>query len=133
LEKGTKWKTLSDVDLVAVASVDDRDNPENIEVYLFPAADVRKRFNAAYKARTKEGLKVKDKFGMWLKLDKRDRDTSRSVGTGVLNRRCRRVQNIGYSVAAFIGNFAVPEFTPLTMVIICADNLPTLVMHCCAS
>jgi hypothetical protein len=44
-----QWKTLSDVDLVAVASVDDRDNPENIEVYLFPAADVRKAIEAAYK------------------------------------------------------------------------------------
>ena len=77
MEKGTKWKTLSDVDLVAVASVDDRDNPENIEVYLFPAADVRKRFNAAYKARTKGGLKVKDKFHYGKEGRIRDSDTRR--------------------------------------------------------
>src|SRR5687768_16634384 len=48
LKQGTKWKTLDDVDLVAVSSVDTKENPKNVEVYIFPAAEVQKRFNAAY-------------------------------------------------------------------------------------
>jgi hypothetical protein len=43
------------------------------------------------------------------------------------------VEIVGYSVVAFIGNSAVPEFMLLTIVLIGADNLPTRVMHCCAS
>jgi hypothetical protein len=43
------------------------------------------------------------------------------------------VEIVGYSVVAFIGNSGVPEFSPLTILIIGADNLPTLVGHCCAS
>ena len=46
LEGGTKWKTLDDVEMVAVATVDSKDAPEKVEVYLFPADDVRQRFNA---------------------------------------------------------------------------------------
>src|SRR3954466_243062 len=53
LEKGTKWKTLDDVSLVLVATVDSKENPQSIEVYIFPADDVRERFNASYAARVK--------------------------------------------------------------------------------
>ena len=44
LEKGTKWKTLDDVDIVVVAAVDDPDDPRQVEVYRFDAEEVRKRF-----------------------------------------------------------------------------------------
>ena len=54
LEGGTKWKTLDDVDTVIVATVDSKEEPENIEVYIFPSDDVRKRFDAAYAARQKK-------------------------------------------------------------------------------
>ena len=44
LQKGTKWKTLDDVDIVVVAAVDDRDDPRNVEVYRFDAEEIRRRF-----------------------------------------------------------------------------------------
>src|SRR5690242_18103236 len=33
LDKGTRWKTLDDVDLVLVSAVDNRENPQNVDVY----------------------------------------------------------------------------------------------------
>lgn len=70
LERGSKWKTLSDVAEVFVATVDEKDDPKQIEVYEFPAAEVQKRFDRAYAARVKEGHKLIDDFGMWVCLDK---------------------------------------------------------------
>lgn len=84
LERGTKWKTLDDVELVAVAAVDSKDAPENIVVYLFPAADLRQRFHASYAARVKDGQSIKDNFGMWVELDRDDRGIPASVGTGII-------------------------------------------------
>jgi hypothetical protein len=86
LEGGTKWKTLDDVDLVVVATVDSKDGPEKVEVYLFPADDVRQRFNAHYAARLNEGQSIKDNFGMWVGLDRDDRGIAASVGTGILEK-----------------------------------------------
>jgi hypothetical protein len=83
LKRGTKWKTLDDVDVVIVAAVNDRDDPRNVEVYLFDAAEVRRRFHANYVARTNAGLVVQDNFGMWVNLDKDDRQLPASVGAGL--------------------------------------------------
>ncbi len=80
---GSKWKTLDDVDLVAVAAVDDRDEPKAIEVYIFEAAEVRSRFVAAHAARTKAGFVVRDDFGMWVNLDEDHRRLPASVGSGL--------------------------------------------------
>lgn len=85
LHGGAKWKTLDDVQTVIVAAVDSKDDPENVEVYIFPADEVRKRFNAAYAARNKEGLTIKDNFGMWVSLDRDDRGLAASVGSGILD------------------------------------------------
>ncbi|MER8800173.1 hypothetical protein [Mesorhizobium sp. M0998] len=85
LKGGTKWKTLDDVETVIVATVDSKDDPENVEVYIFPADDVRKRFNAHYAARSKEGQTIKDNFGMWVGLDRDNRGIAASVGTGILD------------------------------------------------
>jgi hypothetical protein len=83
LNGGSKWKTLDDVDLVAVAAVDSKEAPRNIEVYLFPARDVRQRFDAAYRARRKADQVVRDDFGMWVGLDKDSRGVPASVGSGI--------------------------------------------------
>ena len=83
LEEGKKWKTLDDVDIVVVATVDDRDAPRDIEVYRFDASEVRKRFDASYAARTQARHIVKDNFGMWVNLDAEDRDVPTSVGAGL--------------------------------------------------
>lgn len=84
LENGKKWKTLDDVDVVIVASVDNRDEPENVEVYIFPATEVRKRFDAAYAARTGAGQTVRINFGMWVGLDPDVRNIPASVGSGII-------------------------------------------------
>ena len=85
LENGTKWKTLDDVETVIVATVDSKQDPENIEVYIFPAEDVRKRFDAAYASRKKDGQTVKDNFGMWVGLDHDDRGIAASIGSGIID------------------------------------------------
>lgn len=85
LEGGAKWKTLDDVDTVIVATVDSKEEPENIEVYIFPADEVRERFDAAYDARQKNGQSVKDNFGMWIGLDLDERGIASSVGSGIIN------------------------------------------------
>ena len=83
LKGGTKWKTLDDVDVVIVAAVDDRDDPQRIEVYRFDAVEVRKRFDESYAARIQAGQTVKDNFGMWVNLDKDDRGLPASVDAGL--------------------------------------------------
>ena len=83
LEQGTKWKTLDDVDIVIVAAVDDRDDPQNVEVYKFDAEEVRKRFDESRAARIGAGQTVRDDFGMWLGLDEDDRDLPASAGAGL--------------------------------------------------
>src|SRR5271169_836389 len=57
-------KTLDDVDEVVVAAVDNPGNPKSVQVYQFGAAEVKARFDAAYAARKKAGLNVKNDFGM---------------------------------------------------------------------
>lgn len=83
LQKGKKWKTLDDVELVLVASVDSKESPEKVEVYMFDADDVRERFNSAYSARIKAGNSVRDNFGMWINLDTDERGLPASVGSGL--------------------------------------------------
>jgi len=87
LKGGAKWKTLDDVDVVIVAAVDKADNPEKVEVYIFEADVVRKHFRAAHLARISAGHRVKDNFGMWLKLDRDDRGLATSVGSGLADQR----------------------------------------------
>jgi hypothetical protein len=83
LKHGKAWKTLDDVEKIVVAAVDDKDDPRKVQVYLFQAPEVRNRFNAAYAARTKAGLVVKDNFGMWINLDDDKRRLPTSVGAGL--------------------------------------------------
>lgn len=83
LKGGRTWKTLSDMDLVLCAAVDDRENPQNVDVYLFPADEVRKRFDASYAARADDGQVLRDGYGMWVMLDKGDDQVPSKVGHGL--------------------------------------------------
>ncbi len=83
LAGGTKWKTLDDVDLVVVASVDSQDKPANVEIYVFQADEVRQCFSAALAARKAAGQTVRDDFGMWIALDTDTRNVPTSVGSGL--------------------------------------------------
>ena len=86
LEGGKKWKTLDDVELVVVATVDSKENPKNAQVYVLPASDVRDRFVASRAARIKNGHTVRDDFGMWVNLDADHRDTASAVGSGIVQK-----------------------------------------------
>jgi hypothetical protein len=83
LAGGTKWKTLDDVTTVIVASVDDRLDPQAVEVYKFDAKEVRKSFADSYAARIGAGHKVDDNFGMWVALDEDTRGMPASIGAGL--------------------------------------------------
>ena len=74
---------FNQVQVVIVAAVDLREAPENVEVYVFPAEEVRKRFDAAYAARTQAGQVVRNNFGMWVGLDQDERGIPASVGSGI--------------------------------------------------
>jgi len=80
LEAGTKWKTLDEADWVLVSAVDDRLNPQNVDVYLFPGEEVRRRFNASRTARLENGHTVRDNFGMWVPIDEGDDAIPTQVG-----------------------------------------------------
>jgi hypothetical protein len=86
LDDGAKWKTLDDVELVVVAALDSKDQPKNIEVYIFPAAEVRKRFDASFAARTADGQFNKDGYGMWVALDPDPRGIAASTGSGIVEK-----------------------------------------------
>lgn len=83
LDNGAHWKTLDGADQVIVSAVDNPENPQNIEVYLFPANVVKERFDASYAARIKNGHTVRDNFGMWVKLDAAETDLPTQVGGGL--------------------------------------------------
>ncbi|RYE69523.1 MAG: hypothetical protein EOP17_03265 [Rhizobiaceae bacterium] len=83
LEGGKRWKTLDGADLVLVSAVDDPANPQNVDVYLFPADVVRQRFDASYAARIEHGHTVRDNFGMWIMLDVGDDQIASQVGSGL--------------------------------------------------
>ncbi|MFZ5746380.1 MAG: hypothetical protein ACOY45_01845 [Pseudomonadota bacterium] len=83
LDSGSRWKTLDDVELVIVSAVDNPDNPQNVDVHVFPADVVRERFDASYSARIANGHTVRDNFGMWVKLDAADADLPTQAGAGL--------------------------------------------------
>jgi len=66
-----------------VATVDNFDNPQNLELYLFPANVVRERLNEAYAARRSAGHTIQlGGFGVWLNLDP-DTNKPYDVGSGL--------------------------------------------------
>ena len=83
LDGGKRWKTLDDADLVLVSAVDDPANPQNVDVYLFPADEVRRRFDASYAARIGAGHTVRDNYGMWVMLDEGNSDIISQIGHGL--------------------------------------------------
>jgi len=80
---GAAWKTLDDVKVVLVAAVDDLERPENVEVYMFPAEEVRKPSSESHEARIKAGMSITDGYGMWVSLDNEQSGMPTSVGSGI--------------------------------------------------
>ena len=104
LEGGKKWKTLSDVDLVVVAAVDETNNPKMAEVYQFDADELRMRFDQSYAARTLAGHTIQDNFGMWVGLDRYNSDSPIYVGSGLVD-MCQRKDN--YEISELISEVSL--------------------------
>lgn len=86
LAGGTRWKTLDDVQRVLVATVDSKDDPRDVSVYMFDAGEVRERFNASYAARIGGGHVVRDNYGMWVALDQKPAGNPSNVGSGLADK-----------------------------------------------
>lgn len=62
------WATLSEVDVVVAAAVDDARNPKFAQVHMFDAGDLRQRFDRAYAARRAAGHTIPLGRGVWVSL-----------------------------------------------------------------
>jgi hypothetical protein len=76
-----RWATLASADLVAIGSVDDKNTPTKIEVYLLEATAVRDDFNKTLKARITAGHAIED-VTVWLPIDRRNSTAPSYVGSG---------------------------------------------------
>jgi hypothetical protein len=79
----TRWITLSDVDVVVAASVDDGANPRFAQVHMIDATEMRDRFDRAYAARLAAGHTIPIGRGVWLPLyDEEGTSPVQRVGAG---------------------------------------------------
>lgn len=76
------WDTLDKADFVAVAAVNDRQNPTKMEVYLLEQASVMKAFDAAFDARTQAGHIIKENTP-WVGLDAPKSQSITAIGSGL--------------------------------------------------
>jgi|SRR5882672_7967299 len=78
------WVTLSEVDVVVVASVDDPAKPKFALVHIFDAKEVRDRFDRTYAARRAADHKIPLGRGVWLSLYHDEAtDPVNRVGAGI--------------------------------------------------
>jgi len=73
------WITLDDVDAVVAVSVDSNDPPREALVHWLPADEMRKRFDAALKARVTANRVQPDRRGVWIPLYEREADNLENV------------------------------------------------------
>jgi hypothetical protein len=76
------WVTLSDVDVVVVASVDDADNPQAARVHWLNADKLLARFDRAYKTRKEAGHTIPLARGIWIPLYIAEDGNPRYAGGG---------------------------------------------------
>ena len=78
------WATLSEVDVVVAAAVDDARNPKFAQVHMFDAGDLRQRFDRAYAARRAAGHTIPVGRGVWVSLYHEEAtDPVGRVGAGI--------------------------------------------------
>lgn len=83
-EHDTKWATLSDVDVVVAASVDDAESPKFAQVHMFDAKELGERFDRAYSARKKAGYSITLGRGVWISLYREEsNEPVVNVGAGI--------------------------------------------------
>lgn len=83
-EDDSEWLTLSEVDVVVCAAVDDAREPKFAQVHMFDAADLTKRFDRTYAARKAAGHTLPIGRGVWLSLyHEEGTDPVGRVGAGI--------------------------------------------------
>ena len=90
---GSKWATLSEVDVVVVASVDP-DDRTFARIHMIDAEEMRNRFDRAYAARLGAGHTIPRGRGVWIALYKNevsDPVTLVGAGAGIANKPIARV------------------------------------------
>lgn len=83
----TRWATLSDVDVVVVASVDP-DDPKFARIHMIDAHELQRRFDRAYAARIEAGHTIPIGRGVWIALYENDISepvTLVGAGAGIAN------------------------------------------------
>ncbi len=75
------WRTLDDVDWVAVAALDDKRVPSAVDIYFFAVQDFRSAFDEAKAARIQAGQAL-TRGGVWVALDKVESGRATAVASG---------------------------------------------------
>ena len=76
--------TLSDVDMVVAAAVDDPTNPKLAKVHIFDANEVLSRFDRAYAARRNARHRIPLERGIWVSLyHEETNDPVNRIGAGI--------------------------------------------------
>lgn len=75
------WPVLDGVDEVVVAALDDRESPTKVEIYLFPADEVRARLNENFRARQANGMS--EQKTDWAHIDPSTSDKPSYAGSGL--------------------------------------------------
>jgi hypothetical protein len=76
------WVTLGEVDAVVAVSVDHWENPKFAKVHMIDGAEMRNRFDRAYKARLAAGHSISVGQGVWVPLYVEEDSTPSNVGGG---------------------------------------------------
>ncbi len=90
----TQWATLSDVDVVVVASLDPGD-PQCARIHMIDAEELRGRFDRAYHARRNASHSIPPGRGVWIALyehEARNPVTLVGAGAGIANAPIARVR-----------------------------------------
>jgi hypothetical protein len=88
------WVTLSDVDYVVAASVDNGREPRFAKVHLISAHEMRQRFDRAYTARKSAGHTLQVGRGVWVSLylpEAKDPVNRVGAGAGLANTPITRI------------------------------------------
>jgi hypothetical protein len=93
-KKDKSWVTLGGVDAVVAVSVDSQENPKFAQVHMIDGAEMRDRFDRAYKARLAAGHTIPRGRGVWVPLyiaDSTDQPSHVGAGAGLKNPPISRV------------------------------------------
>lgn len=114
----TQWATLSDVDVVVVASLDPGD-PQYARIHMIDADELQDRFDRAYDARRAASHSIPPGRGVWIALYEREAaDPVTLVGAGAGNANAPvarvRLTDVAAPAASSLASIAAPAVSTST-------------------